>query len=414
MCVRSPSPPVTAGAVTAVVGFTSAFAVVLAGLRAVGATPVQAASGLLALTVAMGTATIVLAVRTRLPITVAWSTPGAALLVTTGGVAGGWPAAVGAFLVCGVLLTAVGLSPHLAALAARVPAVLASAMLAGVLLDLCLAPVRSLVTDPLLVGPVVLVWVVLLRWAPRWASPAALALATALAFSSAPVRELGLQAWSPSVTWTGPELTPGAVVSIAVPLFVVTMASQNIPGLAVLAGFGYAAPLRRVMVVTGLGSIVTAPFGGHAINLAALSAALAAGPEAGPDRSERWRAAVTAGAGFVLIGMASAGVAAVALAAPGGLIEAAAGIALVATFAAALRSAFGAGDHTVAAAVTLLVTVSGVQAAGVGSAFWGLLAGVAVLLVVRRRVRPSRHVTDLGPQVATQSGGHLPFEASRP
>ena len=412
--MRSPSQPVTAGVVTAVVGFTSAFAVVLAGLRAVGATPAQAASGLLGLTVVMGTATILLALGTRLPITVAWSTPGAALLVTTGGVVGGWPAAVGAFLVCGILLTAVGLSGRLAALTAKVPPALASAMLAGVLLDLCLAPVRSLVTDPLLVGPVILVWLVLLRAAPRWASPAALALATVLAFTSERVRELGPHAWLPSVSWTVPELTVGAVVSIAVPLFVVTMASQNIPGMAVLAGFGYAAPLRRVMVVTGLGSILTAPLGGHAINLAALSAALAAGPEAGPDRSQRWCAAVTAGVGYVVIGVASAGVAAVALAAPGGLIEAAAGIALVGTFAAALRSAFSVGEPAVASAVTLLVTVSGVQAAGIGSAFWGLLAGVAVLLLVRRSGRPSRHVTHLEPEVAEHRGGHLPFEASRP
>ncbi|MBX9244210.1 benzoate/H(+) symporter BenE family transporter, partial [Actinotalea ferrariae] len=325
--MRAPDQTTTAGVVTAVVGFTSAFAVVLAGLRAVGADAAEASSGLMAVTVAMGLATVLLAARTRLPVTVAWSTPGAALLVTTGAVDGGWPAAVGAFAVCGALLAAVGLVRPLADAVRRIPATLAAAMLAGVLVDLCLAPVRGLAEAPALVAPVVLVWAVLLRLAPRWAAPAALVVAAALAFTSPEVRGLGAQAWLPSLVWTTPELTPASVVSIAVPLFVVTMASQNLPGVAVLAGFGYTAPLRPVLLTTGLGTVLAAPLGGHAINLAAISAALAAGPEAGPDPARRWRAAVTAGIGYVLLGLGSAGVAAVALAAPGGLVEAAAGLA---------------------------------------------------------------------------------------
>ncbi len=391
--MRSPDQPTTAGVVTAVVGFTSAFAVVLAGLRAVGADAAQASSGLMVVTVAMGVATVLLAARTRLPITVAWSTPGAALLLTTGAVEGGWPAAVGAFAVCGVLLAAVGLVRPLADLVRRIPAGLASAMLAGVLLDLCLAPVRGLAEAPALVAPVVVVWALLLRVAPRWAAPAALVAAAALAFTSPDVRGLGAEAWLPSLTWTTPVLTPAAVVSLAVPLFVVTMASQNLPGVAVLAGFGYAAPLRPVMLVTGAGTVLAAPFGGHAINLAAISAALAAGPEAGPDPARRWRAAVTAGAGYVVIGLASAGVAAIALAAPGGLVEAAAGLALVATLGGALRSA-SADGNPVPAAVTFVVTASGLQLGGVGSAFWGLVAG----LVLAVALRPRGH--DAGPRPA--------------
>lgn len=375
--------PTAAGVVTAVVGFTSAFAVVLAGLRAVGADAAQASSGLLAVTVLMGLATVLLAWRTRLPITVAWSTPGAALLATTGAVDGGWPAAVGAFALCGVLLAAVGLVTPLADLVRRIPPPLASAMLAGVLLDLCLAPVRGLADAPALVAPVVVVWAVLLRLAPRWAAPAALAAAAALALTSDDVRGLGAGAWAPSVVWTTPTLTVASVVSVAIPLFVVTMASQNLPGIAVLAGFGYAPPLRPVLLTTGLGTVLGAPFGGHAINLAAISAALAAGPEAGPDPRQRWRAAVTAGAGYVLLGLGSAGVAAIALAAPGGLIEAAAGLALVATLAGALRAASTA-EQPVAAAVTFLVTASGLQLAGVGSAFWGLVAGLVMHGVLRR------------------------------
>lgn len=377
------SQPVTAGVVTAVVGFTSSFAVVLAGLRAMGASPAQAASGLLALCVTMGVATLLLARRTRMPITIAWSTPGAALLASTGAVEGGWPAAVGAFVVCGVLLAVVGLWSRLADLVARIPTPLAAAMLAGVLLDLCLAPVRSLGTDPWAVGAVLVVWLVLLRVAPRWASPAALAVAVAIALTSTEVRALPLEVWAPSVVLTVPDLTVAALVSVALPLFVVTMASQNLPGLAVLSGFGYTAPVRPVMLTTGLGSVVGAPFGGHAINLAAISAALSAGPEAGPDLSRRWHAAVTAGGGYLVIGLVSSGVAAVALAAPGGLVEAAAGVALVTTLVASLRTAFVAGDHAVPAVATFLVTVSGMQLAGIGSAFWGLVAGLVVLGALR-------------------------------
>ncbi|RMI14070.1 benzoate/H(+) symporter BenE family transporter [Cellulomonas triticagri] len=374
---------VAAGVVTALVGFTSAFAVVLGGLRAVGATPTQAASGLLAVTVAMGAATVLLAWRTRLPITVAWSTPGAALLATTGTAAGGWPEAVGGFLVCGLLLAAVGLWRRLERWVRLIPVPIASAMLAGVLVDLCLQPVLAVVDRPLLVGPVVLVWLVLLRLAPRWATPAAIGLAVALALASPGVRDLAAADLLPSPTWTTPALTWGSVVSVAVPLFVVTMASQNIPGVAVLAGFGFAAPLRPVMLVTGIGTVLATPFGGHAINLAAISAALAAGPEGGPDPRRRWRAAVVAGLGYLVLGAGSAAVAAVALAAPAGLIAAAAGLALVGTLASSLAGAFAPTTHREAAAVTLLVTVSGVSVGGVSAAFWGLLAGVLTHVTLR-------------------------------
>lgn len=372
-----------AGVVTALVGFTSAFAVVLGGLRAVGATPAQAASGLLAVTLAMGAATVLLAWRTRLPITVAWSTPGAALLATTGTAAGGWPEAVAGFVLCGVLLAAVGLWRRLERWVRLIPVPLANAMLAGVLVDLCLQPVLAVAERPLLVGPVVVVWLVLLRLAPRWATPAAIGLAIALAVASPGVRALDAADLLPSLTWTTPQPSWSSVVSVAVPLFVVTMASQNIPGVAVLAGFGYAAPLRRVMLVTGAGTVLAAPFGGHAINLAAISAALAAGPEGGPDPRRRWRAAVVAGCGYAVLAVASAAVAAVALAAPAGLIAAAAGLALVGTLATSLGGAFGPTGHREAAAVTFLVTVSGVSVGGVSAAFWGLLAGIAVHLVLR-------------------------------
>ncbi|MFM8894359.1 MAG: benzoate/H(+) symporter BenE family transporter [Actinomycetales bacterium] len=380
--------PVMAGLVTAVVGFAASFAVVLAGLRNVGASPQQAASGLLAVTIARGLASLALASTTRIPVTIAWSTPGAALLASIAGLQGGWPVAVGAFMVTGLLLAAIGLIRPLGRLARSIPLPLANAMLAGVLLPLCLAPVRGLEQAPTVVGVLILVWILLIVLTPRWAAPGALAAALALAATSDEVRGLGPSAWIPAVTWTTPSLELAAVVSVALPLLVVTMASQNIPGIAVLASFGYVAPFRRAMVVTGLGTAAVAPLGAHAINLAAISAALAAGPEAGPDRSRRWIAATTAGGAWVLIGIGSAGVVALALAAPGGLIEAAAGLALIPTMAAALRSAFGGGvpgRADLPAAVTFLVAVSGLHPWGIGSAFWGLVIGLGLAFALRSR-----------------------------
>ncbi|WP_435737268.1 benzoate/H(+) symporter BenE family transporter [Cellulosimicrobium sp. PMB13] len=382
--------PVLAGVVTALVGFTSAFAVVLAGLRAVGATPEQAASGLLALCVTQGVGILWLTWRHRTPITLAWSTPGAALLVSTGAVAGGWPAAVGAFCLVAALVLLTALWPRLGELVSAIPRPVAQAMLAGVLLTLCLAPVRALVDLPLLVAPVVVVWLVLLRLAPRWAAPAALVVALVIVAVTATAS--GSLAWSdavPRLDLTAPALSWQAVVGLAVPLYVVTMASQNVPGVAVMASFGYRVPWREAMTVTGLGTLVGAPAGGHAINLAAISAALAAGPEAHPDARRRWVAAHTAGWAYLVLAVASAGLASLVAAAPAGLVEAAAGLALVGALGGALAGAFAEPQGREAAVVTLLVAAAGVSVGGVGAAFWAILAGLAVhaVLHVRRRAR---------------------------
>jgi len=385
--------PVLAGLVTALVGFTSSFAVVLAGLRAVGASPEQAASGLLALCVTQAVGILWLTTRHRTPITLAWSTPGAALLVSTGAVAGGWPAAVGAFCVVGGLVLLTALWPRLGDLVSAIPPAVAQAMLAGVLLTLCLAPVRSLVATPLLVAPVVLVWLVLLRVAPRWAAPAALVVTLALVGHEA--LSGGMLDWSdavPRVDLTAPTLSWQALVGLAVPLYVVTMASQNVPGVAVMASLGYRVPWRETMTVTGLGTLAGAAAGGHTVNLAAISAALAAGPEADPDPRRRWVAAHTAGWAYLVIAVGSAGLAALVAAAPSGLVEAAAGLALVGTLGAAVAAAVADPHGREAAVVTFLVAASGVVVAGIAAAFWAILAGLAVhaVLAVRRRA-PAPH-----------------------
>ncbi|MFK4852734.1 benzoate/H(+) symporter BenE family transporter [Microbacterium sp. ZW T6_19] len=382
--------PITAGVVTALVGFTSSFAVVLTGLSAVGATPAQAASGLLAVCLTMGVACVVLAWRYRMPITVAWSTPGAALLAATGAVEGGWSAAVGAFLLTGALILLTALWPALGALIARIPPSIAQAMLAGVLLPLCLAPITGLVENPWGVVPVVLTWLVFARLAPRWAVPlafvaASVVVAISLVQTGSPVDPALLL---PRIELTAPTFSLGAAVGIALPLFIVTMASQNVPGIAIMRSFGYEVPWRPAMLVTGLGTALGATAGGHAINLAAISAALAAAPDADPDPKRRWIAGVSTGVSYLVLGGFSAAFAALVLLAPQAVIPAVAGLALFAAFGSAVQQAIDDPGERLPAVATFLVAASGIAVLGVSAAFWALVAGLLVRAVLHAGKRP--------------------------
>ncbi|GAA2004352.1 benzoate/H(+) symporter BenE family transporter [Nakamurella flavida] len=386
--------PLVAGVITALVGFGSSFTVVLAGLRAVGADPAQATSGLLAVSVAAGVAALVLGLRSRLPISIAWSTPGAALLISSGVPAGGFPAAVGAFLLCGLLIVVAGLVRPLGRLIAAIPTPLASAMLAGVLLPLCLAPVRALGEVPGLAAPVIVVWALATRFARLWAVPAALVVAViALAFTGPDLTGADLL---PTPVWVAPMFEPLTLLSLGLPLFLVTMASQNIPGMAVLAQYGFRPPLRPILLVTGALTMLAAPFGGHAVNLAAISAALAAGDDAGP-RERRWIASVTAGLGLAVLGLGAGLATALILVAPPVLVQAVAGLALIGALASSLTAAVGDVGRREAAVVTFAVTAAGVAFLGIGSAFWGLVAGAAMLLL---RPRPTAPTAPTAPPVA--------------
>lgn len=379
--------PVSAGVVTALVGFTSAFVIVLAGLEGVGASRAQAASGLMAVTVLMALGSIVLSLSTRLPMTIAWSTPGAALLASTGMVDGGWPAAVGAFVVTGALVLLTGLIPALGALITRIPASIAQAMLAGIVLQLCLGPVTGMAANPWAVGPVVLIWLIALRFLPRWASPLAFVAAAVVIVAHLVRSGTSLDAATlvPRLELTAPSFTIGGLIGIALPLYLVTMASQNVPGVAVMRGFGYEVPWQRSMLVTGVGTLLGAPAGGHGINLAAISAALAAGPEAGEDRSRRWIASVTSGVLLIPIGIASAALATLVSLAPEGVVPAVAGLALVGTLAAALKAALGDPADHVPAVATFVIAASGIAVAGISAAFWAIVVGIVVRAVLRAR-----------------------------
>ena len=378
-----PIQPITAGLLAALVGFASTFAVVLQALTTVGATQAQAASGLLALLVAKGVTAIALSLRSRMPISLAWSTPGTALLIATGLPSGGFPAAVGAFLVSSALLVGAGLWAPFGRAVAAIPISLASAMLAGVLLELCLAPVRAVGAMPGLALPVVLAWAVAWRFARPYAIPIAVGVTAVIVVMATSMPPGALADIAPHPIFVAPAFNLSAIVGIAVPLFIVTMASQNIPGLAVLNSNGYHPPVGPIFVATGVASAVASLFGGHLVNLAAITAALCAGPDADRDPSRRWIASATAGAGYIALGMAATFAAAFVAASPPLLIQAVAGLALLGSFGAAIQGALIREDERVPAIVTFVTTASGVSFFGIGAAFWGLLAGGAMLALAR-------------------------------
>jgi benzoate membrane transport protein len=378
------SQPVLAGVLTALVGFTSSFAVVLTGLRAVGASPGEAASGLLAVCVTQGLGILWLARRHKIPITLAWSTPGAALLASTGLVRGGWPAAVGAFLVVGGLILLTGLWPRLGKLIAAIPAPIAQAMLAGVVLELCLAPVHGLAAHPWSVAPIIATWLVLLRLARKWAVPAAFAVT--LAVVGVDVSRHGFHGTLlPHLDWTAPTLTWASLLGIALPLYVVTMAGQNVPGVAVMKSYGYEVPWRETMGVTGIGTVAGALAGGHAINLAAIPASLSAAPDADPDPRRRWIASYTAGWAYLVLALLSAALTAFVSAAPADVVSAVAGLALLGTLSASLAGALAEPEGREAAAVTFVVATAGLSFLGIGAAFWALAGGLLVRGVMSSR-----------------------------
>jgi len=279
------------GMLAAFVGFASSFAVLLQGFTAVGATPAQAASGLMAASIAMGLCGIVLSVGSRLPVSVAWSTPGAALLVTTGAVEGGFAAAVGAFLLCGVLIVIAGLWKPLAKAVSSIPGPLANAMLAGILVGLCFAPFRAIAEFPMIGGGILIAWIIVGAWKRLWAVPAALAafalsIVFAIDMPSGALSDLS-DAVVPNIEFVAPSFVPSVLLGVGLPLFVVTMASQNIPGLAVMQSQRYPTQAGWWFQITGIGSVFAAPFGSHAVNLAAITAAMCAGPDAHNDPAKR-------------------------------------------------------------------------------------------------------------------------------
>lgn len=370
-----PVQTVMAGLLAAVVGFASSFTIVLQGLQAAGATSAQAASGLLAVCIVQGLLSIVLSWRWRMPISIAWSTPGAALMIATGAPAGGFPAALGAFLAAAALIVIAGVWRPFGQAVAAIPRSLAAAMLAGVLLELCLAPVHAVAQMPSLALPLLLAWALAWRFARRYAVPLAVAVAAILIVVTTTLPPGALANTWPRPILVMPSFAPHALLSLALPLFIVTMASQNVPGLAVLHGNGYRPAIGPVFTTTGLASLLIAPFGSLPVNLAAITAALCAGPEAHPDPARRWVAPIATGLAYIGFGLFASFATAFIAASPPLLIQAVAGLALLSSLAGALLGALSSEKERLPAIVTFVTAASGLSFLGIGAAFWGLIAG---------------------------------------
>jgi benzoate membrane transport protein len=389
--------PIFAGIVAGVTGFASSFALLIAGLHNVGASDDQAASGLLVLCVVPGLMTVVMSSIVKQPISMVWSTPGAALVLASEGI-DDYRSAVTAFLLCGLLIVITGLWPWLARTVTRIPRPIASAMLAGILFPICITPVTASVAMPLLAVPIVLVWLVLFRFAPRWAVPAAVVVTiVVVAISSSGVDLSGARAL-PVLAPVVPGLDLAVVFGLGIPLYLVTMAGQNVPGFAVLRTFGYEhPPARGIFLATGTGALLAAPFGGISMNLAAMTAAMVAGPEAHPDRDRRWIAAVAAGATLAAFGPLAGLASVVVAASPPELITAVAGLALLGALVVAVTAALEDPRYRIVAIITFLVAVSKVEIANIGSPFWALLVGGLVMLWLLPWRRRTARVEDAAP-----------------
>ena len=378
-------PPIVAGFVTVLIGFSSSVAILFQAAQAAGADSAVTGSWLLAFCVGLALTCIGLSWRYRMPIVTAWSTPGAALLATSlAGVS--LDQAIGAFLFCGLLIALAGVTGGFERVIGRIPVALASALLAGILTRFALDAVLAARTQPWLVGAMFASYLLARWWLARYAVPVMLIVGLSLAGAMGLVdgSKLALAPAVPHLIW--PTFSWPVLIGVGIPLFVVTMASQNVPGVAVLRASGYEPPISAVTTTTGVMTLLLAPFGAFAINLAAITAAICAGPHAHPDPGRRWVAGVFAGLFYLIVGFFGASVAILLSALPPELVVALAGIALLATIATGLAQACGDPNWREAAVVAFLVTLSGVSFFSIGSAFWGLVAGVVTAWL---RPRPS-------------------------
>ena len=377
-----------AGFVAVLVGFTSSVAIVFSAAQALGATPAQISSWMWALGLGMGLCTLLPSLWWRQPVMVAWSTPGAAVLATAG-LAGGFDMAqaTGAFIVCAALITLFGVTGWFEKMLDRIPTPIASALLAGVLTRFGLDAFVALKSALGLVLAMLLSYLVGRRWWPRYAVPGVLLVGVVFAATKGQLH-LGSVQWGLTLpVFTMPEFTWRATVSLALPLFVVTMASQNLPGVAAIRAAGYAMPISKIITITGLATLVLAPFGAFALNLSAITAAICMGREAHPDPDKRYVAAASCGLIFCVIGLFGAAVTGVLTAFPRELVVAIAGLALLGSIGGGLALALKEDAHREAALITFLVTLSGVALGGIGSAFWGVVAGALALFVQQWRPR---------------------------
>ncbi|MEV0254059.1 benzoate/H(+) symporter BenE family transporter [Streptomyces sp. NPDC050732] len=377
---------VVAGAVAVVVSFAGPLTVVVQAAHAGGLDEAHLSSWVWAIAVGSGVTGFVLSLRYRAPIVAAWSTPGAALLVTQLDEVP-YATAIGAYLAAAALTVLVGATGWFDALMRRVPAAVVSAVLAGILLRFGLDAFRALESGPAVAGVMLAGYVVCQRVAPRYAIAAPLAAAVAVAGLTGTLSLGDTRLSLAAPVFTAPAWPGEALVSLTLPLFLVTMSAQNAPGVGALKAAGYAVPSGPLVRETGVASVVLAPFGAHALNLGAITAAICAGPDAHEDRARRYVAGLSCGVLYVAVGLCGATVAGLFAALPRELISAAAGVALLGALSGSISGAFAEADNRTAAIVAFLTTASGLTLWGLGAAFWGLIFGMSCRVILRKSER---------------------------
>ncbi len=379
----SPS-SIVAGFVAMMTGYTSSLVIMFQAGRAAHLSDAQISSWIWALSIGMAICTIGLSLRFRAPIVVAWSTPGAALLVTSlPNVA--YPDAIGAFVICAILLTVVGLTGWFDTLMRRIPAGIAAALLAGILFEIGIEIFKAAQFQTALVLAMFFTYLIVKRLAPRYAILLTLIVGIASAGALGLLDFSHFQVALAHPVFTMPHFSVAAAVSIGIPLFVVAMASQNVPGVAVLRADGYTTPSAPLIATTGIASLVMAPFGSHGVNLAAITAAICTGPEAHENRDKRYTAAVWCGIFYLIAGTFGATIAALFGALPRALVVSVAALALFGSIMSGLTNAMQDARQREAALVTFMVTASGLTLLSIGSAFWGLVAGVVTQVILNAR-----------------------------
>ena len=377
-----PLPTLLSGFVAVLVGYASSAAIIWQAAVAAGASTAQIAGWMSALGLAMGASTLILTLWYRAPVLTAWSTPGAALLVT--GLQGlTLPEAIGVFIIANALIVLCGVTGLFARLMQVIPHSLAAAMLAGILLRFGLQAFASLNDPFLLCGGMLLAWLILKRIAPRYAVIAALVAGALIALPEGDIVTSSLAMAPVLPTFIAPQFSLAHSLGIAVPLFLVTMASQNAPGVATMKAAGYDVPVSPLIIVTGVLALLFSPFGVYSICIAAITAAICQSPEAHPDAAKRWLAAAAAGVFYLLAGIFGSSITGVMAALPASGIQMLAGLALLGTISGSLYQALSHESERDAAVVTFLATASGLTQWGVGSAFWGLIAGGICYTVLR-------------------------------
>ncbi|MGB1237681.1 MAG: benzoate/H(+) symporter BenE family transporter [Pseudomonadales bacterium] len=373
---------ISAGFIAVLVGYTSSVSIIFQAAQSLGASQAQLNSWMLVLGVGMGLSSFTLSLYYRIPVITAWSTPGAALLVTS---LAGVPMseAIASFIFCGILITLCGLSGLFEHLQRYIPNALASAMLAGILFQFGIAIIGAFDNQPLLVSAMALSYLILKPIVKNYTIPLVLLVGIASCISLGLFAHADIELALPQAVWVTPEFNINSLISVAIPLFIVTMTSQNIPGLATIQAAGYQISPSGPLTLTGITTTLLAPFGGFSYNLAAITAAICCSKDADSDRNTRYLAGLTTGVFYLLVGLAGTAIVSLFAAAPSALVITIAGLALLPTLGHSLSNALCDEGERDAALVTFLITVSGLEMLTIGAAFWGLVGGLLTLMIQR-------------------------------